>query len=266
MHFQTRGPAPAGRRRAVILLVVLVLLVLFAVVALAFFQFAGSEASASRYYRESFQVPPVPDVTPETAMAFFLRGLVYDESDDSGVDSAMRGHSLLRGMYGLKYTFGADGGLVLENNTVPFNGTGRLHGPGAFAGAPGAPPEAAVDYWLINYTYYPGDGFLRDPERPGTRSDPLAPRQPFVGGFNAPYTYPDMNNMFLAAVKADGTVLLPSFHRPWAGFGPLDPTNPNWTDTTKPWLKYQVLRPRPADHPAIGDRPGFPRRRTAAAT
>ncbi len=133
--------------------------------------------------------------------------------------------------------------------TALFNGTGRLHtGPDTYMN-----PFRLDDYSLINYTYFPGDGFLRNPERLGLRTDPTKPRGPFTGGFNAPYTYPDLNNMFLAAVRADGTVLAPSFHRPWTSFGPLDPNNPNWYDAGKPWLKYQVLRPRPID---MG--PGFP--------
>ena len=37
----------------------------------------------------------------------------------------------------------------------------------------------------------------------------------FTGGVNVSYSYPDINSMFLAAVKADGTVMVPSFHRPW---------------------------------------------------
>src|SRR5207253_5032954 len=32
---------------------------------------------------------------------------------------------------------------------------------------------------------------------------------------NAPYTYADPNSMFLAQVGADGTVYMPSYHRPW---------------------------------------------------
>src|SRR5262249_42067597 len=116
-----------------------------------------------------------------------------------------------------------------------------------------ANPFGLDDYYLVNYSWFPADHFLRDPERLVTRTDPSQTLGPFTGGFNAPYTYPDLNNTYLSAVQADGTVLLPSVHRPWTGFGSLAPDNANWYDQTKPWLKYQVLRPRPAD---MG--PGFP--------
>src|SRR5262249_21771280 len=107
------------------------------------------------------------------------------------------------------------------------------------------------DKYLINYTFFrddprlqPSQRFLRDPERLGYRADLAAAPGPFTGGFNAPYTYPDLNNLFLAAVKADGTVLLPSFHRPWL-FGSNDPiNNPNWKNVAG---KYLLLRPRPID-------------------
>src|SRR5262249_12766397 len=103
-----------------------------------------------------------------------------------------------------------------------------------------------------NYTYFRDlpNSFVRDPERPGWRPN-LEPeqRRPFVGGFNASYTYPDLNNFFLAAVKADGAVLQPSFYRDWSiadgYFGNLDdPANGNWRNAQG---KYLTLRPRPID-------------------
>lgn len=230
---------PKSRRRGVILMVVLALLALFALVGVTFVLYAEAEATAARIAREA-QSLDAPDVEPELLLSHFLSQFIYDVDDTGGIFSALRGHSLARLMYGYDDA---------TTNTTPFNGTGRLHtGPGTFMN-----PFGMDDYFLINYTWFPKDGFLRDPERLGQRSDPHQPRGPFLGGFNSPCTYPDLNNMFLAAVRADGTVLASSFHRPWTGFGSLDPSNPNWYDAGKPWLRYLVLRPRPAD---MG--PGFP--------
>src|SRR5271155_1384739 len=109
--------------------------------------------------------------------------------------SAARGHSLARTMYG------APGG------TMPYNGTGRVHTPGQ------------DDYYNVDYTNYAG-GMPRNPDQ--------------FGSGNAPYTYPDFNSMFLAAVRAsDGAVLIPSYFRasPQQGGPPI------------------TLRPNAAYHP-----------------
>jgi hypothetical protein len=120
-------------------------------------------------------------------------------------------HSALRGHSLARTMYGRPGG------TTPYNGTGRLHTPG---------PQD--NYYRINYQ------FGRDPDQ-----DPGSP--------NAPYTYPDYNSLFLAAVQAaDGRILVPSYHRlDPNGFGTLAPTNPNWTN---PQGREWTLRPRPIDH------------------
>jgi hypothetical protein len=236
-------------RRGIILLVVLVMLTLFTVVGVSFVFYADSEAFSSRVYRESENLLPQENgIDPGLAFAYFLNQLIYDVNDKDGVYSSMRGHSLLRNMYGLNYQIDGNGTVTMGTNNVPFNGTGRLHNQINISG------QQQDDYTLLNYMYFLADGFLRDPERSGTRAGlpPAGPnndnRGPYVGGFNAPYTYPDLNMMALAAVKADGTLLVPSFHRPWV-FNPStafnDMTNPNWTNAIG---KYLTVRPRPADH------------------
>jgi hypothetical protein len=263
---RTCSSSTSSRRRGIALLVVICLLTLFAIVGLGFVLYANSVATASRLSREAGS-QTAPDVEPELAFSFFMGQLLYDVPDDErGIFSALRGHSLARNMFGLNYTLGPNGSLRLHHNDAPFNGTGRLHQSSPF-------PDQD-DYFLINYTYFARDQFLRDPERSSWRAGlklPGAPdtRAPYLGGFNAPYTYPDLNNLFLAAVKAGsfelptggeappGTVLMPSFHRPWL-FGRLTDIpdgkrnrgNPNWTNQHG---KYLLLRPRPID---MG--PGFP--------
>jgi hypothetical protein len=265
-----RSPSPwsAETRRGVILLVVLALLTLFAIVGIGFVLYASANATSARLYRDAQSQSQV-DLDPELLLSYFLGQLIFDVPDDvRGVYSGLRGHSLARSMFGLNDALSPDGTLQMKGNDVPFNGTGRLRYPSPF--------PKQDDYSLINYTYFRQDNFLRDPERPGYRpglpvKGPGDNRKAYVGGFNAPYTYPDLNNMFLAAVKAGpidlpggiqsppGVVLMPSFHRPWL-FGPLTdipnhaeqarPVNQNWIN---PEGKYLLLRPRPID---MG--PGFP--------
>src|SRR5262245_25968559 len=216
-----RSPAPpAGPRRGVILLVVITMVTLFAVVGLSFVFYAEAEATASKLAREA-ESQYRPDVDPEMALAYFLGKLIYGERDDeAGVYSALRGHDLARTMYGGDYDL-TNGVVVLKALKSPFAGTGRLH----FKHQPAGPNVPAVladqdDYPFINYTYFPPDGFLRDPERPGYRPNLQTARATWAGGFHVPYTYPDLNNFYLGAVRADGTVLSPSFHREYL-FGRL---------------------------------------------
>lgn len=272
-------------RRGAILLVVLCMLTLMALLGVSFVLYATSSRNSARLAVEA-QAQRAPDADPERLLSYFLNQLLFDvPDDDRGIYSALRGHSLSRDMLGLNYQYddaghfrrNQDGELVdaagVVLNNVPFHGTGRGRFDPAlpFDNLPEDSP-AKDDQNLVNFTYFAQDGFLRDPERKGWRVNPPGPGRPdnrkdYVGGVNSSYTYPDLNHPFLAAVRADGRVMLPSFHRPWAGFGPLGPSNWRWTSNVdptlspdhplynlaQPWVKYHVLRPRPID---MG--PGFP--------
>jgi len=196
-------PMSSMTRRGAVLLVVLSMLTLFAVVGLSFVFYANAEAIAARTHRESVDRRP-PIVEPDVAFSFFLGQLLQDVPDDAlGVKSAMRGHSILRNMYG---------GVV--GSTAAFNGTGRLRNiPSPWATDPAAPLEAKDLFYFVNYTYFRENpppssplGFLHDPERYGLdptkpwRTGPSDTLGPILGGLNAPYTYFDHNTMFLAAV------------------------------------------------------------------
>jgi hypothetical protein len=257
---------PGARRRGVILIVVLSLLTLFAVLGLAFVLYADSSALSSKAAKQA-EDQTAPDMDPEQALALFLGQFIYDLQDDAGVQSALRGQSLARNMYGWYYPDAANSQAAPWPlvNDKPFNGLGRLHtGPTSKQ-----PPFVAQRFWgvmnpwgvddalLPNYMYFPADGFLRDPERysptglKGTRRNPTDPLGVYVGA-NPNYTYPDNNAFFLAAVKADGALLAPSYHRfdAASGFGTLADNNPNWTT---PQGKYLTARLRPNE---MG--PGFP--------
>jgi hypothetical protein len=270
-------------RRGVVLLVVIVMLALFAAVGITFVFYAEASSAASQSARQAL-IEQTPDVDPEMAASMFLEQLLFGAPDDDrGIYSALRGHDLMRNMWGMNYTgFNATNGLVLGNNTVPFNGAGRLHydvqvgqnGANPVyldpAGPAGTTPFLGStlkdNFFYINYTYFPPYyttdtfNFIRDPGRYGARYDPKGVNSPrtltvgaYVEEFNPPYTYPDLNCMALGAIDKNGNLLMPSFHRPWL-FGSAGPSNNpinNPTNYNKLWTtdvgKYLILRPRPWD-------------------
>src|ERR1043166_505585 len=172
-----------GGRPAVVLLVVIAMLTLFSVIALSFVFYAESEANASQMTSLSWN-KNAPDADPELLLSFFLSQLVYDTNN---VNSAIRGHSLARTMYGWNPN---------ALNASAYSGVGRLHTASVV-------PGIADDFYAVNTQFYPNDGIAqRTPEIYGNPG--------MYRAWNAPYTYPDLNNMFLAQVAADRSGMMQS--------------------------------------------------------
>ena len=124
---RTHHSAPAPRK-GVILLVVIILLTLFAVVGLTFVLYSDSSATSGRIYRESFTVLNLrPDESPSVLLNFGLSQIIFPVDDNQNPYTALRGWDLARDMYGWDDDFPTRANGTAVNNTLPFNGTGRLH-------------------------------------------------------------------------------------------------------------------------------------------
>jgi len=213
-------------RQGVVLLVVIAMLALFASVGLSFVFYAQATSVGSSYYVQAHTLGPA-EVEPELALRYFLGQLIYDTDNEY---SSLRGHGLGYGIYGYN---------PAGRNDQAYAGHGRLRYQ--LAGGPD-------NHQLINYRYVDGDLFFRDPGYFGSRVAKTGAKGPLVGGEGGvPWTYPDLDNLFLAAVNASGEVLLPSFTRPWtmlpsATFDPSLPPN-------QKWLKHLTMRPHVSQHP-----------------
>ena len=243
---QATSQAGGRKRKGVILLVVLAMITLLTILGITFVMYADSSEATARINMESEKIHQV-DWTGNELMQLAFGQLVFDvEDDELGQQSGMRGHSLARDMYG--YRYGATTGQI-ENNDRPFRGTGRLNILNPLTGLP--------DNQLINFsTFYMGANNpeqIRDPERLARTT--LTIPNGYGGGFNPPYTYPDLNHVFLAKYDPNtGEVLEPSFVRSAAtGLSSPMGTLTDWGNSNSVWNdpagKYRMVRPRKAEHP-----------------
>jgi hypothetical protein len=283
-----------SRRRGSVTVIVVAFLALLLVLGLSFAFYALRESEESRVYRDSVNggatgVTPVnrgssgTDAPPEPeAIANGVFGtVIYDAPDDiTGAFNGLRNWSMARTIYGWnpKYPspyYGYNGPVPIPGvpapdpthaATQPFNGYGYLQ-PQTFY--PTLPPGTINWVWMG-----PGQPLLdRDNNYARDPHIPLIPwsYNPAVTGgagtdryvaANADYTYPDPNNLFLAAIDPKtGRVLVQSYHRPWligTNPPPNAPTGPNSVPPTpvagdpNPWTnqtgRFVMLRPRPVDN------------------
>lgn len=266
-----------NRRKGMILLVIIAFLALFTIMGLTYLLYADAQLRFSideikrldkRNYR-SF------DLSPDYLFNFFLERFIYDQPDreadpyatatgginyePQSVYSALRGHSLARNMYGFNERVGTYAGqpaILAGVNDRAFSGSGKLANKQVTI--PGTSVTVS-EHMLVNSTYFKsfGQSQIIDPER-GARSSLTIPAN-YSSSWNAPYTYPDYNNIYLAWLRSDGAlnsngsmVMKASFSTE-STFGKMDGTslptgsapNPNWLNEQG---RYMSIRPRPVDN------------------
>jgi hypothetical protein len=225
-------------RRGAILLIVLTLLALFAVIGLSFVLYAESEALAARTRREARATNDEPPSAEVMASAFLGR-FVYPSGDTGdALLNSIRGYDMATMVYGNNPAGG---------NNIPYNGIGTVYED--LSANTTATVTAVTDRrQVVNYSWQfnrttPANSRVFDPEYLGVRSvSGTAPTTTYVGR-NAPYTYPDRNNLYVAVQDPrTGRILRPSFVS--SHFGGLASTNANWTSAAG---RYMTIRPRPGD-------------------
>src|SRR5262249_16487119 len=142
--------------RGVILLVVIVLLTLFAILGIAFVYYAQAEADSAGIFRDAASVQigstGSADAPPSQLLDEFLSQLIYDAPDNAaGVNSALRGHSLARTIYGWNDS-------DPSHNDKAYNGVGRVHTNDTSSATPAAVTfcngYSQDDYLLPNYMWF----------------------------------------------------------------------------------------------------------------
>ena len=270
-------------RRGAILMVVLGMLTLMAIVGLTFVLRAESEATAARTYREAH----VEGEARPTAYALeyanhALGQFVFTAPD--GTQSGLYGYELGRTMYGmgndrLSMYSGQGRWTIADFPPPPPTGTNTNQDYMTLPITTGSPPITITIRRsdVVHYARQPGTPYVlepeyqwwRDPNAPGN-PNPYPPGPGFPTGagapqyrsLSAPYTYPDLKDLYLAVINpTDGAVLQPSMYRTFSSFratavnaaslatglewaGSFPTVNQNWANAVG---RLMIVRPRPAD-------------------
>ena len=238
------------KRSGMILLIVVAFLSMFLVVGTTYLLVADSIRRTSDFdlnatdKRSDFAL--MTDIDPRYMFNFALGQILYDVSDPliatdgSGkiltTNSALRGHSLARSIYG---GYNAAGG-----NDRPFQGSGKSQNELDF-----------VNYMIFGPVPSMAPFNVNDPEK-GVRTVDYNTPANRISNWNSPYTFPDKSNLFLGSYSLDSNgnaIINPSYHRdniiitpavaapptPAVLIGPLNSANPYLT----PAYKVRTLRP-----------------------
>ena len=258
-------------RQGSVLLVMLALLLLLMVLGFTAFTFTAQEHESAKYYAGAAQRTGV-EVDSNLLFDFGLEQLLLGPNERNYQSALWPGrHSLIPNMLGMFGLHPDGSGRTFPLDSHPFNGVGVNLAVDAVSQNPyvdndrnGLPdPDGGL---YLNWNYSPAS--RPNPNQPPlTRDQILALAAPDVD-----YTYPDINNVFLAQIADvrlvynDPTsivpVVIPSFHRPqylrekFEGGDPLKPRlrpdlfSGNLTWERAPQTVGQVLRPH-ADHVVV---------------
>jgi hypothetical protein len=227
------------KRSGMILLIVVAFLSMFLVVGTTYLLVADSIRRTSDFDLNSTDKRSdyalMPDIDPRYMFNFALGQILYDVVDPTfdpttgkilTTNSALRGHSLARDIYGGYNPAGV--------NDRPFQGKGK--------------DEAELD--VVNYMVFgPTTGVgVRDPEK-GVRGNP-----PVYSRWNPSHTIADKNHYYLGSYSVDNTgnaTIIPSYHRDNILIAPASPPNPavfiGPLNSANPYLtpvnQFKTLRP-----------------------
>ncbi len=268
--------ANTSRRRGTVTIIVVSFLLLLLIMGMTFAFYGLREAEEARVYRDSQNggqtgVDPTsrgssnPDQPPEpeTIFSSTMNSVIFGASDDvSGAFNVLRNQEIARTIYGWDP-------VNPTNANQPFNGIGRVPPDVMFQGL--GLPATLIPPDRVNWAWMPdlGQTALLDSDNNWVRDPRTNQPAPVLANYryfarNANYTYPDLNNMFMAVVDPrSGRVVIPSYHRPYILSGGGAPPNPPYqasgqltidpnNDWTSQFGRMKILRPRPFDNQWAG--------------